>query len=301
MATEMTGLSNIPTNLTAIERAAFMQGMIEAAADLQMFELTGARVANIDIDAWRTPAPWRINPTDDDDVATPKIRTGYNPVFTKVTMDNGVALGREVNAFTAQDVKLQLAAQMGQLYLQAIAQAATDYGINNAITLQLGDGKTLLANDHPSGVGSLDNLLGSALDQSAAETAEYMLREAVGYDGQKMGFVPTELVVPPRLKNTAMAIVAASDLHPTRGAYAYSTPNPLAGSMQVVVNPYIDSVTAWLIRDRRRAPLRLNVADPANPEWQPIPGKARAMQLVDAATIHVGWSQGWDGVVGYRT
>lgn len=120
-------------------------------------------------------------------------------------------------------------------------------GFNSAYTG--GDGKELLATDHPSRAGTWQNELTTPADlsEAALEDICILLMNAVDNDGLRINLMPKKLIVPPALYFEACRILKSI----LRVDTANNDPNALR-EMNVIPGSkmchYLTSTTAWFLR-----------------------------------------------------
>jgi phage major head subunit gpT-like protein len=120
------------------------------------------------------------------------------------------------------------------------------------------DGKALFATDHPlldkAGVVNSNKLTG-VLNDANLKTAIKMMRETKDEAGNLIQFVPTKLIVPPALEDTAIRLLK-SDL--ITGSANNDTNSYLKGKgIDIVVMDYLGTAgggsdTAWFLQDGSR-------------------------------------------------
>lgn len=109
-----------------------------------------------------------------------------------------------------------------------------------------GDGKELLATDHPLAVGGTQkNELTNAanFNEASFEQALIDLQNTTDDRGKLMVLIPRKLVVGPFLEFEAMKILQT----PLTPFDANHSINPLQGRLQLVVNNFLTSDNAWFI------------------------------------------------------
>jgi phage major head subunit gpT-like protein len=134
------------------------------------------------------------------------------------------------------------------------------------------DGKALFATDHPlldkAGVVNSNKLTG-VLNDANLKTAIKMMRETKDEAGNLIQFVPTKLIIPPALEDTAIRLLK-SDL--ITGSANNDTNSYLKGKgIDIVVMDYLGlagggSDTAWFLQDGSRH--ELNFFWRKRPEFQ---------------------------------
>ncbi len=301
MSTDFTSVSDL-TGLTAVQRQAFWAGINYLVDSLDLFMVTGYRVSDLEVSLLRSLAGYVIKTDEDADTRTQKLAKAPDPVFHSADFENGAAIGRKALETTLPilDLENSLSFQMGRLFIQALVQFGYDRIYNVAYSTDYvgGDGKPLIASDHPTAVGNLNNRLASTLDAAALAAAERQMRAHVGYDGQRLQASPTDLIVPNALTHTARMLVSPGMSVPSSGTFAFSSGNPMADlNLKVTVAQQLSDTAKWFLQDRNQFQGVINVSSPSQPEWQMVPGKTRAKKLLDEATAQVGFLHPW-GIIG---
>ena len=121
--------------------------------------------------------------------------------------------------------------------------------INRNSTYTGGDGKELLATNHPSVSGNQSNELATAADLSEAslEDLTIQIMNAVDPKGLKISLTPKRLIVPTALVYDAERILKSQ----LRSGTADNDTNALRAMgviPEVVVNHYLTDTDAWFIR-----------------------------------------------------
>lgn len=109
------------------------------------------------------------------------------------------------------------------------------------------DGVALASASHPYIAGVTSNIVGTndALSISSLESARNSLVAQLSHKGDPMSFVgKKKLFVPPALYAVAQRLVGA-DKYPGTN---YNDPNVVGPEIEVVMNPWLTSTTAWCLR-----------------------------------------------------
>lgn len=110
-----------------------------------------------------------------------------------------------------------------------------------------GDGKELLATDHPSRAGDFSNELATPADfcEAAFEDVLIQIKNAKNDRGLRIGLKPKELLIPTALSFDAKRIVTS----PLQPGTANNDINASKGSLSngIIENPYLTSDTAWFV------------------------------------------------------
>lgn len=185
---------------------------------------------------------------------------GYDHEITPTKFTGVIPLTEEA---IADDPKGTLNAQwLGQefakAYVATAEQHCADILNNGFTTTTTPDAAVLFSDSHTltSGGTSYSNLITSALDSSgAALTVAFRKIRDNFYDtgSRKVMIQNWCLVVPPALKNTALACTTG-----LYGNQTYASPTPaqtgeLMGKIRVVEVPYLTSPTAWFLVPDPRA------------------------------------------------
>jgi phage major head subunit gpT-like protein len=121
--------------------------------------------------------------------------------------------------------------------------------VNNAFTKFCYDGQYFFDTDHPVADTSVSNMSTKVLSVStlAAAQASYgaartAMRKFKDEDGRPINSIPTVLLVPPALEDTARALLTVDRLEDGK-------PNPYKGTAELVVESRLTSDTAWFLLD----------------------------------------------------
>ncbi len=152
------------------------------------------------------------------------------------------------------------------------------------------DGSYYFSNNHPvdlddSTQGTYSNLLTSSpLTQANYAAAKAAMRSFKGESGKPLQVIPTVMMVPPSLEQTALEITKASNI--TRivqnvagdqNVAAAAPTNVYQGDVKLVVNERLvdDTANCWylfstdrtmpFVFQQRKAPTRTQIIDPTNP------------------------------------
>lgn len=111
------------------------------------------------------------------------------------------------------------------------------------------DGQYFFDTDHPVAGGSVSNMSTKALSvatlaaaQSSYGAARTAMRKFKDEDGRPINCIPTVLLVPPALEDTARALLTVDRLEDGK-------PNPYKGTAELVVEARLTSDTAWFLLD----------------------------------------------------
>ena len=126
-----------------------------------------------------------------------------------------------------------------------------------------GDGKEMIATDHPSLAGDWSNELSTAaqLTEAAIETLAIQIMDAVNSRGLKISLAPTRMVVPTALYFEACRILE-SQLQNDTANNATNALRTKGTIPEVVVNHYLTDSNNWFIRTN--CPVGLNWFDREN-------------------------------------
>lgn len=110
-----------------------------------------------------------------------------------------------------------------------------------------GDGKALFATDHVNREGTVvqSNKITTPLSQSSLQTVSSAMKKRLDSKGEIIEFMPTRLIVPTELEYTARIILETAQ----ETGSDHNDINPIKGSLELVVWPYLTSPTAWFVQD----------------------------------------------------
>jgi len=121
--------------------------------------------------------------------------------------------------------------------------------VNGGFSSLCYDGQYFFDTDHPVAGQSVSNMSTKALTIStlAAAQASYgaartAMRKFKDEDGRPINCIPTVLLVPPALEDTARALLTVDRLEDGK-------PNPYKGTAELVVEARLTSDTAWFLLD----------------------------------------------------
>ncbi|MHB1001899.1 MAG: Mu-like prophage major head subunit gpT family protein [Armatimonadota bacterium] len=116
------------------------------------------------------------------------------------------------------------------------------------------DGQYFFDTDHAEGEsGTQSNKGTDALSAVSLQSAITAMSKFVDDKGKPMGIVPDTLVIPPDLKWTAMELVDSVLAVDTVTGKSDTRKNVLAGSLDVVVSPYLTDTSDWFLLCTKRA------------------------------------------------
>lgn len=112
-----------------------------------------------------------------------------------------------------------------------------------------GDGQALFSTVHVNRQGDIvqSNKITTALSQSALQTISSAMQKRLDSKGMIIEFMPSKLVVPTELQYTAKIILESASA--TGTGVAQTDVNPMKGSLELVIWPYLTSSTAWFVQD----------------------------------------------------
>lgn len=157
---------------------------------------------------------------------------------------------------------------MAQLLLNgtsAPSGQANGFGADNLTTY---DGKPFFAEDHPTFVGeptdemieagishaeTYSNTSTNPLTKENFEAAVLAMETMTDYKGEPLGVSPTVLVVGPQLRAKARELILTPNYVDNSGAAPVVLSNPNLNAVEVVVDPYLGSSTAWFLFDDTKA------------------------------------------------
>lgn len=119
---------------------------------------------------------------------------------------------------------------------------------NNSTTYTGGDGKALLADDHPNQAGGVwDNLSGSTFSESALESAVIAIRKWTNDRGLRINVSPQKLILPPDLEFDAERILYSSLRAGTANNDLNATKSLGIFPEGYICNPFILGTASWYI------------------------------------------------------
>jgi phage major head subunit gpT-like protein len=120
---------------------------------------------------------------------------------------------------------------------------------NGVFTLTCFDGQYMCDTDHPVGDSTVSNKGTAALSVATLALAQASLGAGITAmnnfkddEGRPLNSNPNILMVPPALRETANTLMTTDRLEDGK-------PNPYKGTMEVVVNLWLTSATAWYLLD----------------------------------------------------
>ena len=194
------------------------------------------------------PLPQRNEDTDGLPYATPA--PGYKKTFTVLNRRLGIRVTRTAISADRFDVIVGMA----QGTVKA-SQQSDEYErvsiFDNAFTGTDGaDSKALCANDHPAEnptAADWDNLGTGALTGPNLQALRLVSRQMTNAIGRPQPVIPADLLVPNALEQKALELTSPGQGKPEG---SLNEPNVLLPGLNVVVNDYLSSATAyWLVGD----------------------------------------------------
>lgn len=178
---------------------------------------------------------------------------GFIDRYENTTYTLGFVITREMFEDDLYEVIAQKRAQALAFSMTSTKETIAAGIYNDAFdsNVTYGDGKELIATDHPNIAGSTySNELSPAADlsETALEDMIIQIRKQKNDAGLRINLTPQTLIVPPDLEWDAMRILR-SDL---QNDTANNAVNALKASGSfpggIVVNPYLSDTDAWFIR-----------------------------------------------------
>lgn len=172
---------------------------------------------------------------------------GYNKRYTHSTYGLGFRVSREMWEDDLYGIMRKMPKALGKsmrLTIETDAANVLNRAFNN--TYVGGDGKELLADDHPlTGGGTEQNELSTPADLSETSLEQALIDIAATVDdrGLVQAIRPKLMVIPPALDWTASKILKSSQEPST----ANNAINPAKGIMGYTVNHYLVDADAWFI------------------------------------------------------
>ena len=153
--------------------------------------------------------------------------------------------------------------QYGQIKLriQSLAEEARRHQnelvfglLKDGFTSLCHDGQYFFDTDHAEGEsGTQSNKGTDALSAASLQDAVTKMSKFKDDKGKPLGIMPDTLVVPPDLKWTAMELIDSVFAVDTVTGKTDNRKNVLAGSMSVIVSPYLTDTTDWFLLCANRA------------------------------------------------
>lgn len=189
---------------------------------------------------------------EEEDIYEDMIKEKYKTTYTNVTFADSVGISKEYFDDELYNVMKDMVGQLGE------AARSTQYNqcysiFRNAFSTSFlgGDGKALIADDHPLDFGGvLDNKLTDKLSPKSLQAAIKMMAEQKDHSGRLRMLMPSILLVPPHLFPLAVEITEAEYIPKS----ANNEPNYVSSKYNVIVkqSPYIGTVMggsddAWFL------------------------------------------------------
>lgn len=116
-----------------------------------------------------------------------------------------------------------------------------------------GDAKALFATDHVNRAGTVtqSNKITTALSQTSLQSVITAMKKRKDSKDQIIGFQPDTLLVPTDLEFTARQILETTQVLGSNN----NDINPIKGSLNLVVWPFLTSATAWFVIDSQASEL----------------------------------------------
>lgn len=153
--------------------------------------------------------------------------------------------------------------QYGQIKLriQSLAEEARRHQnelvfglLKDGFTSLCHDGQYFFDTDHAEGEsGTQSNKGTDALSAASLQDAVTKMSKFKDDKGKPLGIMPDTLVVPPDLKWTAMELIDSVFAVNTVSGKTDNRKNVLAGSMSVIVSPYLTDTNDWFLLCANRA------------------------------------------------
>lgn len=168
------------------------------------------------------------------------------------------AKGRMVSQEMVDDEKFNMIAKLprslANAKMRTYEQAAADVfnfgfvaGGGGGAKFTGGDAKALFATDHVNRAGGVvqSNKITTALSQTSLQAVVTAMKNRKDSKGQLIAFKPDTLLVPAGLEFTARTILETTQVLGS----ANNDINPIKGSLNLVVWPFLTSSTAWFVLD----------------------------------------------------
>lgn len=186
---------------------------------------------------------------------------GYEETFLHHEFARGITIERKLvddnriqraldGAMNLGDAAYRVREKAGANVFTNAFSAATTETLDDFGTDATGaDGVALCSNAHPRSpqeTGTTDTNEGTlACSKANVSTTRQLMAETVDMNGDLLGIMPNELLVPIELEDTALEIVRSA-LDPSSSTNAI---NPQAGRFQVKVWHYLTDSNAWFLMD----------------------------------------------------
>lgn len=180
-------------------------------------------------------------------MASTDSKEGWKTTITQVTYALSFAVTMEMQKFQQYNLVERMSNDLGVSTKQTIETVSADL-YNNAFdsNYTFGDGKELLATDHPKLYGGTwQNEPTNAIDLSseALEQAKNDINDMPTDRGKLIAATAKLLVIPPELEWTAKKLLLSSN----EPGNANNDINPAKGFVDYVVNPYLTDPDAWFM------------------------------------------------------
>lgn len=216
------------------------------------------------------------------------------------------AKGRQVSQEMIDDEKFnmiqKLPKSLALAKVRTMEQAAADvfnYGFTagggGLAAFTGGDSKALFATDHTNRDGSVvqSNKITTALTQTSLQTVITAMKTRRDLKNQIVHYSPDTLIVPPALEFTARVILESTGKLGTE----HNDINPVKGSLNLVVWPYLTSTTAWFVVDSKAHELNFFKRKDEGVKGPVFDFDTEAAKWKAVARFSVGFSD-WMGVYG---
>jgi len=167
--------------------------------------------------------------------------------ITKIMIEDGMAMGQS-KRFVKMLTKAM--AKTPDIVCANILNNAFD----SAYTMKGGDGKQLIATDHPSSTGNQSNYLSTGaadISELALEQIHIDIRKATDDRGLRIALLPQKIIVPPELVHEVDRFLSSPDRPNTADRAINSINNMNVFPGGVVVNPYLIDTDAWFVTTDR--------------------------------------------------
>lgn len=180
---------------------------------------------------------------------------GFTPRYVNVVYAKGFRITREViedNQYTEVAARRTRALRRAMLTTKEVVHAnVLNRAFNSSYTMTNGDGKELLATDHPSGPygGTFANELTTSaqLSEASLEDLDILIHNAKDARGLNIALMGRLLVVPPALKHVANRILNSERQNDTGN----NAINSLRAGSDIrdgfMVNHYLTSTTQYYV------------------------------------------------------
>lgn len=284
---------NFGTTINQTERLAYLSGFYGVAPEFLGFCVQTSGAYDIQGQALNAASAYEEH-TEGTSITTKSPEQGFAATPRKERYSIGYAFSGEEWTKMQPGAKARFLLSLSGSSQRRYIESA--YGIVNRFTSYASnpDGKAILANDHPSNVGTQSNLSSSALDFAEAKAGRMAIMRQKGPDGQKLGLRPTVGLAALDLEGTIYKLANA-----THQADDLSDPNfTRAFGVEWNVSDYVDSATRHVMFSPEGIRnLQLHTTMAPGLIQEKIPMTKQDVAILDETSMQtIAW--GWDGIYG---